>query len=181
MVASIQISQSVYERLQSHATPFVDTPETVIIRALDALDAVRSPVDRPSTSPAPVHRKFDSQTPPNLTHTKLMSATLDGKAIDRPRWNGLLDACLVIGRNRAGSFQRLSTLTSANLFNGPKDDDGYHFLPMANLSVQGQDANGAWRSIEQLSRNLGISIEVVFYWRPKPGAEFPGEYGHMSV
>ncbi len=34
----ISLSQAAFERLQRHAKPFVDTPETVILRALDALE-----------------------------------------------------------------------------------------------------------------------------------------------
>ena len=37
-MAEIKIEDATYERLQQHAKAFVDTPDTVINRALDALE-----------------------------------------------------------------------------------------------------------------------------------------------
>ena len=34
---NIAIEQATFERLQHHAKPFVDTPDTIIMRALNAL------------------------------------------------------------------------------------------------------------------------------------------------
>jgi hypothetical protein len=62
---------------------------------------------------------------------------------------------------------------------GQKTDEGYHFLEDAGLSVQGQDANGAWRSVMFIVQNLKASVEVSFIWRNKEGAEHPGKTGSM--
>ena len=40
----ITVTESTFERLQHHAKPFVDTPDMVISRALDVLDAIAGQV-----------------------------------------------------------------------------------------------------------------------------------------
>ena len=66
-----------------------------------------------------------------------------------------------------------------NIVSGEKTDEGYHFLPDVALPVQGQDANGAWRTVMFIAQNLKASVEVSFLWRNKEGAENPGKTGSM--
>ena len=49
----IRISESIYERLQELATPFVDTPASIIERLLDHYEAVKGPkgISRDEASP----------------------------------------------------------------------------------------------------------------------------------
>jgi hypothetical protein len=51
----IRIPDSVFERLQKHATPFVDTPATVIERLLDAVESKQSSSAMPLTNEV-IHR-----------------------------------------------------------------------------------------------------------------------------
>jgi hypothetical protein len=48
MMPVIRIPDSVFERLQKHATPFVDTPATVIVKLLDAFERSAKHVERKS-------------------------------------------------------------------------------------------------------------------------------------
>lgn len=52
-------------------------------------------------------------------------------------------------------------------------------LDGADLSVQGQDTNAAWKGVVHLSQQLGIPVDVVFLWRHKPRAAFPGTIGRL--
>jgi hypothetical protein len=64
---------------------------------------------------------------------------------------------------------------------GRKEDEGYRFMPEIGLSIQGQDANSAWRGARHIARQLGIPVETEFLWRHKEGAAFPGVTGRLSI
>ncbi|HEY4404915.1 MAG TPA: hypothetical protein VGN55_09685 [Xanthobacteraceae bacterium] len=177
---SIVVSQGVFERLQRHAKPFVDSPETVITRALDALERpvgpLESAVDDRKGSPFP---EFEALNPPNLTFTKVVTASLNGIAIKPSNWNRLLDAAVIHAAAQIGDFNKLQRVVAVNIATGVKTNEGYHHLPEAGISVQGQDANGAWRSAIFIAQNLKCTVEVSFIWRNKDGAEHPGKTGTM--
>lgn len=117
--------------------------------------------------------------PPNLTFTKVVSALLNGEPVKPANWNRLLDAAITYAAAQIGDFNKLRRIVAINIASGQKTDEGYHFLEDAGLSVQGQDANGAWRSIMFIAQNLKASVEVSFIWRNKEGAEHPGKAGSM--
>ena len=67
-----------------------------------------------------------------------------------------------------------------NFLDGEADaTQGYRFIKEAGLSVQGQAANPAWKTIYHLVRTLGLSLDVVFIWEDKARAAFPGKTGRM--
>ena len=170
----IEVQNTTFQRLQRLAEPFVDTPETVILRALDKLED-GTPNTPTAHRPAKVDLVIDPRNIPNLTHTKLLSAKLDGKDFVRVNWNSLLDEALRIATRAglmAGDIQRIC---SVNVKQGKKTDEGYGFLDDANLSVQGQDANAACRGIVAIARHLKVGMAIEFTWREKDGAAHPGK------
>ena len=180
---SIDISDELFERLQKHATPFVDTPETVILRALKALEgpngfAPPKPAVATDTKGDPLP-EFEAMHPPNLTFAKVVSTLWNGQAVKPANWNRLLDAAITYAAAQVGDFNKLRRIVGINIVSGQKTDEGYHFLEDAGLSVQGQDANGAWRSVMFIAQNVKASVEVSFIWRNKEGAEHPGKTGSM--
>ena len=176
----ISIEQSTFERLQRHATPFVDTPDTVVNRALDALELRRRPAT-PRNGPFVTARQIDPRLLPNLTHTKVLDATLRGEHIDRPNWNQLVDRVLILAMEQRVDFDELRKLYPVNLVRGCKVDEGYRHLAEVDVSVQGLAANVAGRALVTLAQGLGIDFDVTFIWRSKEGAARPGERGHLSV
>ncbi len=182
MTPSILLSQPIFEELQQLAEPLVDTPESVIRRLLESYKGLGSP-PKPSSPSAPPplnkSRSFDPVTPPNLTHTKVTSAILGGRTLASANWNRLLDEALREAKKKLGSFDAVRRIAMVNIFNGRKEDEGYHYLDGAGISVQGQDANSAWRGTIQIARNLHCTVEVDFIWRNKEGAERPGEAGRF--
>ncbi len=58
---------------------------------------------------------------------------------------------------------------------GRYEENGYVYLPEADLSIQGVDANLAWDHSLGLARALDIKIQLRFEWRHKEGAARPGE------
>ena len=68
-----------------------------------------------------------------------------------------------------------------NIVKGRKEDEGYGYLPDIDVSVQGQDANAACRTVIAAAQALGIPLEIGFMWRPKEGAAYPGERARLIV
>ncbi len=176
----ISIEHATFERLQGHARPLVDTVDSVINRGLDALDQLE-------TQPSPrgngqgAERVIDPRTLPNLTHTKVLDATIDGERLTKPNWNALLDEMLRRAMKRLGSFEKLQQVCPVNMVRGRKGDEGYGYLPDIDVSVQGQDSNAACRGVVVLAQSLGIAIDIAFMWRAKDKAAFPGERGRLTI
>jgi len=178
MSPSIQISQGTFERLQKLAIPLVDDTESVITRLLDSY--VNGSVKQPPRPPSAA-RRFDPQRAPNLTHTTVTSAWVGGHQVAPATWNRILDVCLERAMGVTGAVVEIRKITFVNIVDGRKEDKGYHFLPAAGLSVQGQDANSAWRASVQLAQRLNLALNVSFYWQAKQGAEHPGEVAEMDL
>lgn len=176
----IDVQNSTLERLKKLAEPFVDTPETVVLRGLDALEALTRGVRQPPQSNS-VDLIVDPRNIPNLTHTKLLSAKLDGKTFPRPKWNSVLDETLIRARKAGLKASDIQRVCSINVKEGKKTDEGYSYLKDINLSVQGQDSNAACRGIVAMARHLKIRIELEFLWREKDGAAQPGKVAALSA
>src|SRR5258708_37635766 len=84
---------------------------------------------------------------------------------------------LIFAANQIGDFDKLRKIATVNIVKGEKRDEGYDYIPEAGLSVQGQDANAAWRGVAMLAQNLHVPVEGSFLWRNKEGAEHPGKPG----
>lgn len=177
----VELSESLVERLKGHAEPLVDTFETVIVRLLDAYDAKNGrPVDVAKKLDMSV-RDFSPLMPPNLKHTKILSATLGSTELTRNQatWNGMLNWCVELAVQNSESIQDLRKWLLVNFVSGQKEDEGYRYLPSVGLSIQGQDANTAWKATFHILRALNYPATIIFSWRDKEDAEFPGLVGRF--
>lgn len=213
----ITIHDATFARLQRHAKPLIDTPDSVVNRALDALertatqivpesgpvetecpsplidtsDSVVDPtLDAPGTAatqsdfrsgPLGTERLIDPWKPDDVTHTKVLEASISGRRLAKANWNALVDELLRLARKHVSSVEELRILCPANMVAGRKEDDGYSYLPDINLSVQGQDANAACRNSVAIAKEVGIELDVRFMWRHKRGAAHPGERGRLTI
>lgn len=180
----VELSDATFARLQKLAVPLVDSIETVIEKLLDACERERSADANGGRKPAQntvEPRQFSANSPPNLTHTKVLSVKLNGRHLRETTWNGLLLEAIRLAKAKARSSDELRRLVPVNFVHGKKEDEGYRFLPEIDLSVQGQDADAAWRGACHIARQLAIPIEAEFMWRAKEGAAFPGVTGRLSV
>jgi len=153
----------------------------VIIRALDALDQIGDQTPRSNGRGRDAERRIDPRVLPNLTHTKVLDASVDGRPVAKANWNLLLDEILRLAMKRGGSFERLQKLCPVNMVRGRKGDEGYDYLPDIDVSVQGQDANAACRAIVAAAQSLGVALDIGFIWRPKEGAAYPGERARLML
>ena len=118
---------------------------------------------------------------PNLKHTKVLDAFIDGDTIAKANWNSVLEQMLIRAIKLVGTFDKLRQLFPVNLVKGRKEDEGYRYLSDINVSVQGQDANAAGGGIVTAAQGLGTALEVGFMWRHKEGAAHPGERARIMI
>lgn len=170
----IKVTNETYKRLQEAAETFVDTPETVIIKALDAL-AESGGTDSSGKSKQEI--EIDVHNLPKLTHTKVLNATISDEIVPKPNWHKILKNLVELSISRVDSVEELNQLCDVNIIEGKKEDEGYSFLSGSNISLQGVDANGAVRTIVTLAKIFEFKVKVQFLWRNKPGAEYPGKRG----
>lgn len=174
---NVTLSIETISRLKSHAEPLVDTYDTVINRALDALDAV-SGYDGVDVG----IRSYNPAIPPNLAYTTVKSVIFNGKRFPAAEsyWNLVLLAAVREAAKKLPT-KAVKDLIIVNSVLGKKEDNGYKFLEDVGVSVQGQDANGAWKGIYHIVKELKIPIEVTFIWQDNPKAASPGGLGMFLV
>ncbi len=183
MSPSIDLSPATFGRLQAHAVPLVDTIESVINRMIDKFEKSASTDAGEEATGQAGARVFNPDAPPDLTHAKILGVWFDGEQLGRGKdnWNGLLYTAVTAAKTRAKSENDFKNSMVVNYKDGQKDDEGYRHLPGTGISVQGQDANGAWRAVRHIARHLKCPVSVRFAWREKDGAAFPGVTGQLSI
>lgn len=174
----IELERATFERLQKHARPLVDTTDTVITRALEALESAERHL-----KPRPVQtgRSIDPDDLPNLTHTRVLDASLDGEPIPNPNWNLVVRRLLVAAHARVQDFDELRKKWPGNIVRGSKNDDGYDYLAEIGMSVQASPAKTAGQRVVEAARQFGVEVEIGFMWRQKQAAAFPGESARLKI
>lgn len=182
MPPSVELSPTTFSRLQNHAVPLVDTIETVINRFIDFYEKQANNASQPSSGKEKA-KVFNPSTPPDLTHTKVLGVMVNGEALGhgQDNWNGLLNAVVRRASAQAKSADAFKKLMAVNFVEGQKTDEGYRYLSDLGISIQGQDANGAWRGVAHMAQKLGLPVSVTFAWREKVGAAFPGVTGALIL
>ncbi|KAB7644145.1 T4SS efffector SepA family protein [Polymorphobacter fuscus] len=184
MTLAVELSPQTFARLQSHAVPLVDSIETVIGRLIDFYEGKDGAPARSTGDGAGGQvRQFNPLSPPSLTHTKVLAVEFAGRSLDHGQinWNGLLNAAVKIAKSKSNTVAELKQLVIIPYVEGQKTDEGYRHLTDLKLSVQGQDANGAWKAACYIAQKLSLSLTVRFVWREKDGAAFPGVTGQFTI
>jgi hypothetical protein len=106
-------------------------------------------------------------SPPDLTGTKVVSATFANTCPSRLNWNQLRAHAVwtVISSCKPDEAHRI---VGVQFEKGKKSGRGFQYYPDLGISVQGQDANTAWRNILHIARKLHCAVEVEFEWRGRP-------------
>jgi len=181
MPYTIILSDETFTQLQAFAKPFIDTPESLVARLIDdefkrhkTASVGQTTVDR--NQPL----RLDPDKHESLKHARLLSAKVDGHTLHRPKWNGLLEYLHVLALKRLGSFDALQKISGARIKKGRFEENGFHYIPEADISLQGLDANLAWTHSLGLARHLRLPVEVKFEWREKEGAANPGRVAMLQ-
>ncbi|WP_336978558.1 T4SS efffector SepA family protein [Altererythrobacter fulvus] len=180
MPTTITLPDELFAKLQKHAIPLVDTPLTVIERALTAL---AQGDEEPTAAEGSSVRSFNPAAPPSLTYTTPHLVRIGGKLLpgSKTYWNPLMFAVIAEAAERGVRSEDICDLLTVNYQKGKKEDAGFNYIPNAGISVQGQDANGAWRQVYRLASSLGISVQVEFGWQNTEKAAMPNTAGSFYI
>lgn len=173
MPRTIELSDVTHTRLVALMGPD-DTTESTVARLLDFYNhgaGTPGPAGLRAVTDDGVMRFVGAGTP-DLTHTKVLSARIDGLDVPRAKWNTILSHLAVTAFK--GGFNKVKSPMSG-IVRGEKTDSGYKFYPKANISIQGQDANDAWRMSVELANRIDVDITVECEWRDKVAAAHPGK------
>jgi hypothetical protein len=169
-----------FVRLQKHARPLLDSVDSVSNRAIDALE--RNPASSHGPIPAErAERQIDPRALPNLTHTRVLDASIEGHRIDKPNWNLLLGETMRRALRHGRAFDELRRLCGVNMVKGQETDDGYSHLPDIDISIQAQGANSACRAVVTVAQDVGMAVDIGVLWRHKQGSAHPGESGRLII
>jgi hypothetical protein len=178
MSPQINISASTFSRLQKYAVPLVDDIDAVINKVMDLAESKQA-----TPTPTGNVKDFSAGAAPSLTFTKLLSAEIGGKTLGKNEttWNHLLIEAITQAAAKLNDVDALKRLIIVNHVVGKKEDQGYRHIPAAGVSVQGQDAVGAWKATSHILKSLHIPAEVVFVWYDHEKALHPGLTGKFTL
>ena len=189
--STISIFRHTFDRLKEQANPAeierADTMDAVINRALDALVEMSREVNDTLEGPGEMpreERRIDPEALPDLKHTELFDAAIDGEEIVDPYWNGwngLLRRMIVRSKGEHSAFEAFRKRPRIQIFSGRKEDNAWTYLPEVDLSVRGVSANNACKAIVASARHLGIGLDIGFEWRDKADPAYAGQRGRIPV
>ena len=171
---TIEMPQDVLRDLGDLAVPFEDKSPIDVIRKLIAerKKALNSGHDEVQV--------FSILAPPDLSHTKVLDAKINNRVVLKPNWNSLMDRVIKAAVQKFDT-DKLDELVLAKHVKGEKTNQGYRYFAEGNISVQGQDATGAWKTTSHLLKALGHSAEITFEWYDNPKASNPGKVGRFVI
>jgi hypothetical protein len=179
---TLQIPDSIFERLQKIAIPLVDNDATLIERLLDNYESKRNGNHGPSVfrklDPGSDVRELDPDTPGELRHTRVVTASFAGQKA--AGWNELVHVAHMQAIARLGSFEALRKATRSNIALGRQSGRGFRHVAEIDISVQNVDAEHAWANVLRLARQLNLEVQVDFEWLDKKEARHPGASGHLA-
>lgn len=127
-----------------------------------------------------LEREVNNEATPDLRFTKILSAQVNGKVIQRPNWASLLIEVISVVSSKGVTGEKLVNALEVPARETQYLQDGYKYHPNIRLSIQGQSAQDAWREIERLSNNWKIPVSINFKWRDNPDAPDSGQ-GNLTA
>lgn len=191
-MATVEIPDLLFKRLQALAVPLVDSTASVIERLVESYESRENNHRRTQdTTNGTASRNLDVQpdlagwnpySPPDLRHTRVLSAQFAGRIASG--WNNLVHVAHIEAMSRLGSLGALRNSTKSNFVAGrPGSEDlkkGYRHVPEINISIQNVDAEHAWSHTLRLARHLNVGVWVEFEWMQKSDAAHPGRKGRLE-
>lgn len=175
-------SDTLFSRIQNNAIPLVDGLEDVISRALDALESMKQPptttgIALASSSSA---KAFDPASAPSLTYATLLSLSISGKEQTGVYWSTLMNDVIREAGKKGVAPKEIMSWMDVPAEIGKSDHYSYTYIPEANISVQGQNANRAWAQAHKIAKEIELPIGVTWVWQDKDKAHMPGVRGAMK-
>ena len=183
MMPVIRINDATFADLSTLKTWFgtktpSETLDRIVREAMDELGIERD--DEPEIEA--VGRGSDAmefQVAPGLAFTKPLAASVNGKSIGSPRWSSILLATISHLKAKGIESESLAAELNIPARAGRYEEEGFKYIPDLGISVQGQSASDAWKEIDRIATKWRIPVNVEFWWRQNPKAQFPGRTGRL--
>lgn len=181
MMPVLRVNDATFANLSTLRTWFgTKTPSETIDRVVEEVmeqlgmerDDVAEPVSHATDGAA-----MEFKTTPGLSFTKPLSASINGKAIRNPRWSSILLSMIAAVKAKGIDGDKLVHELAIPAKVQKYEEEGFRYHPDLGISVQGQSATDAWKEIDRLATKWGIPVEVEFWWRQNPKAQYPGRTG----
>ena len=179
---AIQASDFAYDYLRSRAEPFVDQPQDVldkIIKENMAIAVVGSGGLHDGSFPL-LDKPEAEMVLPDVTHTALLAAWVEGQPLKTRSWQHLLVDVISAAVAKA---ERAAVLKQLLLHHqdGHVNEPSHYHVPAANLTFLGSTANRILAQIARLSAAFDVTVEVEWRWYDNPKAQKPGANGSIHL
>jgi hypothetical protein len=124
--------------------------------------------------------QFSVTEPPNLRHSQVQVLKVNGTELPAS-WSALLQEFLRLAHARDCGLAEIEAHAGVPLQAGNVTNKGYSPVPGTVFSLQSQNADHAYEAAYKLARWLGISFYILFRWRDKQGAAYPGATGLLRM
>ena len=176
---SIQIEETTHRRLQSNAVPLEDSHDTVINRALDALETKEVPTDKKGMDQSII--TLDPNHLPNLSHTKIRSASVDGMIVKHPHWYEIHNMLIRIAMQRGKLLSWLRQECCARIIEGDTKEHNYNYLDGYDISVQETSARRSCQTVVNIASALSIPVKMELTWIEQIPPKFRGKSGLLRI
>ena len=183
MMPVIRINDATFANISTLRTWFATkTPsETIDKLVRDAMEELG--IERDDEGPEEIAtaagQTMQFLTTPGLAFTKPITASINGKALEKPRWSSVLHAMIAQIKYKGLEGEKLARELGIPAKNGRYEDEGFKFLSDVGISIQGQSAADAWKEIDRIAKKWRIAVVIDFAWRQNPKAQHPGRMGSL--
>lgn len=153
-----------------------DTIDSLVREKMDTLGMERD-VDEGSVTEDQAGDRLVFEKAPGLSFTRILSASINKRKVDKINWVGLLLSVVGLVRAQGLTGEQLVRELQVPARASAYVSDGYKFYPDLGISIQGQSAADAWREVSRLAQKYRIPVEVQFQWRENEKAQHPGRIG----
>lgn len=181
MMPVLRVNDGTFADLSTLKTWFgTKTPSETIDRlvreAMDQLGMERDEeVDEAVQTTSDGAMEFDAA--PGLAFTKPLAASVNGKALNSPRWSALLLAMIRQLKAKGLEGDKLVREIGVPAKAERYEEEGFKYHSDLGISVQGQSAADAWKEVDRIAKKWRIPVSVEFWWRQNPKAQHPGKTG----
>jgi len=124
---------------------------------------------------------MEFKSTPGLSFTKVLSAEVDHKKIDKPNWAAILLGAVSSLKAKGLSGERLAEAIQIPTKTACYEEEGFRYYPDLGISIQGQSAQEAWKEVSRIADKHGIAVQVTFQWRDNEKAQYPGQKGVLRA
>lgn len=115
-------------------------------------------------APIPVssQQRLDPNNPSSVQHTRIIEARFGQEHANG--WKPLLEIAIRAALSRSVTLTELQAMLSTNLRSGEHNQQGFHPIPGANVSMQGMNADNSLKNILILARRLRMPLSIRLIW-----------------